>query len=151
MKTEVLVALVGVGGTLAGVLIGGGISLLTGWRQRRHEHKRWQLDQLLAAYAAFSAAAAAWQRALSDTDLRFTKSINDQLQRLYDARHRVLLLAPTKTSELADEVVMEVLSVTPSHFEHADDPVPSDRQEKLNHIARELGRLHELQRADIQG
>lgn len=62
MSTELLVAIVGVGGTLAGGALTGVITLLQASQQVRHDRRRWLLDQRLKAYVT-----------LNDALVRFTE------------------------------------------------------------------------------
>lgn len=103
MTIPLVIAVVGVAGTLAGVLVGG-------WQGRRHEHRRWLRDKRLDAYSAFGAAVNEWQRTYNlrgssadlETIIELTRDVLDRYQ-------VVALLAGEKTRQQAQELVGAVV------------------------------------------
>ncbi|MEV8241395.1 hypothetical protein AB0O90_14220 [Microbacterium testaceum] len=107
METEVLVALVGVGGTLGGVALGQGSAALMGWRQRRRETAtRWVADQKEQA-AAILSRALRLERQAWDVAAQLDQEERDE--RLPGHGASLLLLPAGGIPGVVDEIALLIL------------------------------------------
>lgn len=101
MDIRLLIALVGVGGVVAGATLTALVSLFTGWLARRHEHRRWLLDRRLESYLAFNEAV----HECSKMDGEPTEDQLKALRAVQVATNKLVLVAPMETANLAAGVL----------------------------------------------
>lgn len=99
MSTPVLVALVGVGGVIAGAMLTGLVTLATTLLNRQHEQRRWLLDRRLEVYGRFNAAYRAWDQRPD------APSADVLLDALHVEVDQLALLAPVPTLRQAQELL----------------------------------------------
>jgi len=91
------------GGAAAGAFLTGVVTLITTLLNRRHEHRRWLLDQRLHSYAAFNQAMNRWAVG------RKSAEANRLLLDLTAEGQRVRLVAPPATAQAVAELVREAI------------------------------------------
>lgn len=153
MNTAQLIAALA-GGAAAGALLTALTSLFTGWLSRRHEHRRWLLDNRLETYAAFNKAMNGFQLAYQRKafgQAEGVDALNEALIQLHDTQQGIALLAPEDTSSKADGLVEEAQTASAA-VAGGTRSIEDARanQAWVEQLAILHGELVERQRRDVQ-
>ncbi|MGY1776908.1 hypothetical protein ACI8AV_13710 [Geodermatophilus sp. SYSU D00804] len=98
-------AVVGVGGVVLGALIGGTISLLTGWQSRRWAHQEWLLDRRSDVYTELLTAIQAIMDAGPQVDARERSRLGGDIFR---ASIRCQMVGSNGVAEAVNSVLADV-------------------------------------------
>lgn len=155
MTAQVLAALFG--GAAAGAVLNHLFGLVTGWLDRRHEHRRWLLDKRVEAYVSYNEA---WnlylkrvQAVAKGTD-RQSERLDESLRGLADATLRLGLIAPEDTDRAADRLLgraHEAGEAVVDARKRLQGRREIEAMAAIESVRFEHGLLYDLQRRDVQG
>jgi hypothetical protein len=138
---SVLIALLGVLGTLGGVALGGSL----GARQEKH---RWLRDKRLEAYVAFNHAAHVFDLAWSkQVEVKDAHELTASYAALNEHRNRLLLLAPSAVQQCTHDVVEAATRAVGAFGRHAR---VADGERPIRQFTESFAELQQAQRTSIE-